>query len=136
MGEPAFKIKNIIEQNNIYVFSANFALYGDMSNRVMSILGDITPSLEIYSIDEAFMDFTGISGYLEFASRIKERVTKSTGIPISIGVAKTKTLAKIANHIAKKYSTNNVFVMTKNKEILKINSDIKQKKINLISNKH
>ena len=92
MGEPAFKIKSIIEQNDIYVFSTNFALYGDMSNRVMSILGEMMPSLEIYSIDEAFMDFRGISDSLKFASQIKEKVTKSTGIPISIGVAKTKTL--------------------------------------------
>ena len=120
MGEPAFKIKSIIEQNGIYVFSTNFALYGDMSNRVMSILGDMIPSTEIYSIDEAFMDFTGISNNLEFASQMREKVTKSTGIPISIGVAETKTLAKIANHVAKKYSKNDVFVMTNNDDITKI----------------
>ncbi len=120
MGEPAFKIKNIIEQNSVYVFSTNFALYGDMSNRVMSILGGIVPSFEIYSIDEAFIDFSWVSNYHKFACQIKEKVSKSTGIPISIGVAKTKVLAKIANHIAKRYSTNNVFVMTKNKEITKM----------------
>ena len=136
MGEPAFKIKSIIEQNDIYVFSTNFALYGDMSNRVMSILEEMMPSLEIYSIDEAFMDFRGISDSLKFASQIKEKVTKSTGIPISIGVAKTKTLAKIANHIAKKYSTNNVFVMTRNEEILKILKKFPISKIWGIGNSH
>ena len=102
MGEPAFKRKDVFEKNKINIFSTNFALYGDMSNRVMSILGDMIPSTEIYSIDEAFMDFTGISNNLEFASRMREKVTKSTGIPISIGVAETKTLAKIANHVAAK----------------------------------
>ena len=60
MGEPVFKIKNIIDQNKVYVFSTNFALYGDMSSRVMSLLNDMAPSLEIYSIDEAFLDFHGI----------------------------------------------------------------------------
>ena len=120
MGEPAFKIKDIIEKNNIYVFSTNFALYGDMSNRVMSILRDTIPSIEIYSIDEAFMDFTGISDTHNLASQMKEKVAKSTGIPISIGVAQTKTLAKIANHIAKKYSENDVFTMTNDNDIKKI----------------
>lgn len=136
MGEPAFKIKNIIEQNSVYVFSTNFALYGDMSNRVMSILGNIVPSFEIYSIDEAFMDFSWISNYHKFACQIKEKVSKSTGIPISIGVAKTKVLAKIANHIAKRYSTNNVFVMTKNKEIFKILKKLPVSKLWGIGNSH
>ena len=102
MGEPAFKIKDIIIKHRVYVFSTNFALYGDMSSRVMSILRDESPLTEIYSIDEAFMDFSTISNYSKLAYKIKEKVSISTGIPVSFGVAKTKTLAKVANHIAKK----------------------------------
>ena len=114
MGEPVFKIRNIIDQNKVYIFSTNFALYGDMSNRVMSLLNDMVPSLEVYSIDEAFLDFDGIRDYSQLAYDIKTKVQKSTGIPISIGVAKTKTLAKIANYIAKKNSKNNIFIINEN----------------------
>ena len=119
MGEPAFKIKDIIEKNKVYVFSTNFALYGDMSSRVMSILRDEVPSIEIYSIDEAFMDLSSISNYSDITSKIKIKVSKSTGIPVSFGVAKTKTLAKIANHIAKKHTDSNVFIMHETEKILK-----------------
>ena len=114
MGEPVFKIKNIIDQNKVYVFSTNFALYGDMSSRVMSLLNDMVPSLEIYSIDEAFLDFDGIRHCDQLVYDIKAKVQKSTGIPISIGVGKTKTLAKISNYIAKKYCKNNVFIIEEN----------------------
>ena len=114
MGEPVFKIRNIVDQNKVYIFSTNFALYGDMSNRVMSLLNDMVPSLEVYSIDEAFLDFDGIRDYSQLAYDIKTKVQKSTGIPISIGVAKTKTLAKIANYIAKKNSKNNIFIINEN----------------------
>ena len=120
MGEPAFKIRSLIEQNGVYVFSTNFALYGDMSNRIMSLLSDMVPSFEVYSIDEAFLDFKGISDYSELALHIKKIITKSTGIPLSIGVAKTKTLAKIANFIAKKYSKDNIFLMIDNSNVLEI----------------
>ena len=119
MGEPAFKIKDIIIKHRVYVFSTNFALYGDMSSRVMSILKDESPLTEIYSIDEAFMDFSTISDYAKLAYKIKEKVSISTGIPVSFGVAKTKTLAKVANHIAKKYTTDNIFVMNDSIKILK-----------------
>ena len=119
MGEPAFKIKDIIEKNKIYVFSTNFALYGDMSSRVMSILRDELPSIEIYSIDEAFMDLSSISNYSDITFKIKSKVSKSTGIPVSFGVAKTKTLAKIANYIAKKHTDSNVFIMHETEKILK-----------------
>ena len=114
MGEPVFKIKNIIDQNKVYVYSTNFALYGDMSSRVMSLLNDMAPSLEIYSIDEAFLDFDGIRHCDQLVYDIKAKVQKSTGIPISIGVGKTKTLAKISNYIAKKYCKNNVFIIEEN----------------------
>ncbi len=120
MGEPVFKIKDIILKQHVYVFSTNFALYGDMSSRVMSILRSESPSIEIYSIDEAFMDFSSISNYSEVAYKIKEKVSNSTGIPVSFGLAKTKTLAKVANHIAKKYTTDNIFIMDENNlDILK-----------------
>ena len=102
MGVPVFKVKDIIENNNVYVFSTNFALYGDMSSRVMSLLTDMAPETEIYSIDEAFMNFTGVRDSVDLASTMKSVVVKCTGIPISIGIAKTKTLAKVANYFAKK----------------------------------
>tara|TARA_Y100001954_G_scaffold232559_2_gene284073 strand:+ start:514 stop:1761 length:1248 start_codon:yes stop_codon:yes gene_type:complete len=119
MGEPVFKIKDIIIKHKVYVFSTNFALYGDMSSRVMSILRDKSPITEIYSIDEAFMDFSSISNYSSLAYDIKEKVSKSTGIPVSFGVAKTKTLAKVANHIAKKHADDNIFIMNDSDDILK-----------------
>ena len=103
MGEPAFKIKNIIYKNNIRTFSTNFALYGDMSNRVMNIISSFGCDMEIYSIDEVFIDLSAFkeSDLLTFSSKIKTRIKKWTGIPVSIGIAKTKTLAKAANYIAK-----------------------------------
>ena len=103
MGEPAFQIKDILEKKKVHVFSANFALYGNMSARVMNVLSEFTPDLEIYSIDEAFLDITGIkeNDFDLYAHKIKNTVLQWTGIPVSIGIARTKTLAKIANHIAK-----------------------------------
>ena len=109
MGEPVFKARKIIEGNNVNVFSTNFALYGDMSNRVMSMLADAAPEIEIYSIDEAFLKFEGFKNYdLEsYSQNIKDIVLKWTGIPISIGIAPTKTLAKVSNRIAKKFPKKN-----------------------------
>ena len=111
MGEPAFKIKQKIAQYNVNVFSTNFTLYGDLSKRVMNILREESKDIEIYSIDEAFMDFTDIGGYEEKAILLRAKVKQWTGIPISIGIAETKVLAKIANHIAKKHRVNGVFVL-------------------------
>ena len=111
MGEPAFKIKEIIRKNKVHVFSTNFMFYGDMSNRVMSILKQESSAIEIYSIDEAFMDMSEIGGVEEKAILLRAQVKQWTGIPISIGLAHTKVLAKIANHIAKKYRKNGVFVL-------------------------
>jgi DNA polymerase V len=104
MGEPAFKMKELIGKNNVHVFSANFALYGDISERVMNVLSGFTPEIEIYSIDEAFLDLSGVpeEELLAFGHKIKNTVLQWTGIPVSIGIAHTKTLAKVANHIAKK----------------------------------
>ena len=123
MGEPVFKARKIIEDNNVNVFSTNFALYGDMSNRVMSMLADAAPEIEIYSIDEAFIDFTGINNPSFFAGELKNDIRKSTGIPVSIGIGPTKTLAKIANHIAKKKTDSGIFCLD---SPVKINQILKE----------
>lgn len=104
MGQPYFECKKLVEKFNIAVFSSNFALYGDFSGRVMSILEGFTPNLEIYSVDEAFMDFhtIAVKEIIPYAQTIRKTIKKWTGIPVSIGIGPTKTLAKIANRIAKK----------------------------------
>jgi len=114
MAAPLFKIKEAILKHKIQVFSSNFSLYGDMSNRVMSILAEHTPNLDIYSIDEAFLNFTHLVGDCEErAANIRTQVKQYTGIPASIGVAATKTLAKAANKLAKKNaSTDGVLDLT------------------------
>ena len=104
MGAPAFKYEELFKKNDVKVFSSNFPLYGDMSSRVMSILSKFTPNIEVYSIDEAFLKFEGFNCDLEsYCNEIKNTVLKWTGIPISIGLAPTKALAKVANRIAKKF---------------------------------
>jgi len=104
MGEPYFKVKKIVKKNNVKVFSSNYSLYGDISRRVMKTLKQFSPKIEIYSIDEAFLDLSSIKDkdLLEYGSRIRKTILKWTGIPTSIGIATTKTLSKITNHIAKK----------------------------------
>lgn len=106
MGAPAFKFKDLMESGEVHVFSSNFALYGDMSNRVMTILGTFCPNMEIYSIDEAFLDFSGFELHdLEaIGIEMRKRVLQWTGIPVSVGFAPTKALAKVANRIAKKFT--------------------------------
>jgi len=115
MGAPAFKFKSLFKENEVYVFSTNFVLYGDMSTRVMSILAEMAPEIEIYSIDEAFLRFTGFDFFdLEkYGKEIERRVYKSTGIPVSIGFASTKALAKVATRVAKKFpkQTKGVYVI-------------------------
>jgi len=115
MGAPAFEFIKTFEQHNIHVFSSNYALYGDMSSRVMKLLSEFTPEIEIYSIDEAFLKFSGFDFYSleEIGKEMKHKVTKGTGIPISIGIAPTKALSKVANRIAKKFSerTNGIYCM-------------------------
>jgi DNA polymerase V len=101
-GSPYFKIdKDIL--NKLSVFSSNYSLYGDISHRVMNILSDYSPEMEIYSIDEAFLDITGMDiERTDYAKNIRSKVMKDTGIPVSVGIARTKTLSKLANHLAKK----------------------------------
>lgn len=114
MGAPIFKCQDIVKQHDVKVFSANFVLYGDMSNRVMSVLSNFTPNLEIYSIDEAFLSLSGFEHLdLEaYAQKIRGDVKKQTGIPVSIGVAPTKTLSKVANHYAKDHpESSGVFTL-------------------------
>jgi DNA polymerase V len=105
MGAPAFEYENLFKKHQVHVFSANFALYGDMSNRVMTILSEYSPEMEIYSIDECFLKLKGFDLFnlQEYGEQMRYKVTKWTGIPISVGIAPTKALSKIANRIAKKY---------------------------------
>ena len=104
MGEPYFKEKDIIVKNNVQVFSSNYSLYGDISRRVMRTLKRFNSGIEVYSIDEAFLDLSNFSDdeIEEVGKEIRATVLQWTGIPTSIGIAKTKTLSKVANHIAKK----------------------------------
>ena len=104
MGEPYFKAKDIMLKNNVYVFSSNYSLYGDLSRRVMRILKRFNSELEIYSIDEAFLDLSNFpdNEIEDIGKEIRSIVLQWTGIPTSIGIAKTKTLSKVANLIAKK----------------------------------
>ena len=109
MGEPAFKLKNLIEKYNISVFSTNFALYGDLSKRVMNVMRNEVNQMEVYSIDEAFLDFSDYATK-ERGVALKEKVRQWTGIPVSVGIAHTKVLSKVASHIAKKHTRSGVFM--------------------------
>lgn len=102
MGAPAYQWEHVFRKHGVAVFSSNYALYGDLSGRVMSILADTAPRVEVYSIDEAFLDLTGVADPLALCRELRERVGKHTGIPVSIGLARTKTLAKLAARRAKK----------------------------------
>lgn len=103
MGIPAYQIKNLVSSHGVAVFSSNYTLYGDMSGRVMSMLAELSPEIEVYSIDEAFVNLDGIRDLESIGKKMVSGVTRGTGIPVSLGVAPTKTLAKIANKFAKKY---------------------------------
>ncbi len=104
MGAPYFKIKDICKRNNVAVFSTNFVLYNNISDRVMGILERESPEIEVYSVDEAFLDLTGIEDLSVFGQRVRSRILKDVGIPTCVGIAPTKVLAKVANNIAKKSS--------------------------------
>jgi len=104
MGEPWFKMKDVAQKHGIIALSSNYSLYGDMSARVMSILSDFSPNQEIYSIDECFLDLDGFdpNTLMDYGQKIRQTVRQGTGIPVCVGMADTKTLAKLANHCAKK----------------------------------
>lgn len=104
MGDPYFKIKDLIRRHGIATFSSNFALYGDMSDRVMNIIESACPVVEVYSIDESFADLTGMPEPLEHIGHaLRAEILKKTGIPVGVGIAETKTLAKLANAAAKRW---------------------------------
>ncbi len=106
MGAAAFKYKEIFAANNVQVFSANFPLYADLSSRVMKTIAELVPNMEIYSIDEAFYKFDAVTNtfHIKQAKKIRNAIMKGVGIPVSIGIASTKTLSKAANEVAKKNS--------------------------------
>lgn len=115
MAAPIFKWENFCKANNITVLSSNYPLYGDMSERVMSILHQFTPDVEIYSIDEAFLEFKGFDehNFSLYGNEIRKRILKWTGIPTSVGIAPTKALSKVANKIARKFPkvTDGIYVI-------------------------
>ncbi|PXW85007.1 DNA polymerase V [Nitrosomonas sp. Nm84] len=104
MGQPWFQLQDLARKHGIIAYSSNYALYADMSNRVMSILGMFSPEQEIYSIDECFLDLTGFKrhSHTGYGQKIRKRIKQWTGLPVCVGIGSTKTLAKLANHIAKK----------------------------------
>ena len=106
MGVPWFKVQNLARHHKIIVFSSNYTLYADMSNRVMQIISEFAPNQEVYSIDECFLDLTGFKhfGLADYGQRIRSTINILVGLPVCVGVGASKTLAKLANHIAKKCS--------------------------------
>ena len=127
MGAPLHLYKTLIKQNNIFTYSSNYTLYGDMSSRVMSVLNYFIPNIEIYSIDEAFLNLKNfnIQSLQDEMFKIRERIYQWTGIPVSIGIGPTKTLAKLANKIAKKNSSNGVYILTVSTQLTHILSNMK-----------
>jgi len=123
MGAPAFEYKKLFNDNDVFVFSSNYALYGDMSSRVMNILATYSPEIEVYSIDEAFLKFKGFELFnlQQLGIDMQRKVTKGTGIPVSIGFAPTKALAKVANKIAKKFPdrTQSVYIIDSEEKRIK-----------------
>jgi len=126
MGQPYFKVEKIVKRNNVKIYSTNFALYGDISRRVMKTLKQFSPQMEVYSIDEAFLDLSSVKNenLLEHAYKIRKTILKWTGIPTSIGIATTKTLSKAANYIAKKEKSG-VVDLINSKQVDSLLSEIK-----------
>ncbi len=117
MGVPFFKCQELLKRQKVAVYSANFPLYGDLSGRVMQTASEFTPELEVYSIDEAFLHLDNVGGPYDYVKSVREAIRQNTGMPVSMGVAATKTLAKAANYIAKKHTTNGVFCLQDQKTI-------------------
>lgn len=125
MGTPAFEIEHVLKQHHIAVFSSNYTLYGSLSNRVMSVLHGLCPSVEVYSIDEAFLGLHQMYqlNYQDFAAQVKSAVWQA-GIPVSVGIAPTKTLAKMANrHSKKTKGGTGIFVMDTHEKIVEVLSN-------------
>ena len=121
MGEPYFKVKELVKKNNVYIFSSNYALYGDLSRRVMKTLKSFSEKIEIYSIDEAFVDLSHIQEkeIENYGKEIRERILRWTGIPTSVGISNTKTLSKVANNLAKKNKSGVIYLKDNIDEYLK-----------------
>ena len=117
MGIPYFKVRDELEKNKVNILSSNFKLYRDMSNRVMTILEDLCGEIEIYSIDEAFIDMSREKNPYLFSENLQQNILKYTGIPVSVGISKTKTLAKAANHISKTVLKIPVFSLLDSEDI-------------------
>tara|TARA_B110000259_G_scaffold48543_1_gene56731 strand:+ start:2350 stop:3603 length:1254 start_codon:yes stop_codon:yes gene_type:complete len=130
MGAPIFKYRKLLNTHNVQILSSNYSLYGDMSSRVMSILKQFTPDIQVYSIDESFLKLDGFENYdlTNYGVIIKDRILKWTGIPTCVGIAPTKALSKVANKIARKYpvETNGVYVIDSE---IKITNALKWTKI-------
>lgn len=123
MGQPLFQIRDLVNRENVKVCSSNYQLYGDMSQRVMMTLKQRVPAIEIYSIDEAFLQLDGypIGELKEFGEQLARTVKRNTGIPVSIGISHTKTLAKVASKLCKKYpKLNNACLMQRDEDIRKV----------------
>jgi len=131
-GEPYFKCKELLKDHGVHVFSSNYPLYGDLSDRVMQVLQEFVPNVELYSIDESFIDLTDFQ-HLDieaYCQKIKDTVEKWTGIPVSIGVGSTRTLAKVANTIAKKDpKCNNVFYIDSEEKATEVLTNLSLDKI-------
>jgi DNA polymerase V len=107
MAVPVFKIQDEIKRHGIQVFSSNYTLYGDISSRVMQTLEQFSPHVEVYSIDEAFLDLSGIDSLNDYGQTIRSTVLQHVGVPVCVGIAPTKTLSKLANYAAKKFKATN-----------------------------
>lgn len=112
MAQPYFQVKDLCDKHNVAVFSANFSLYTNISHRVMMVLSELAPVVEVYSVDEAFLDLTGVRDVEKHAAFIKQEVFKRVGIPVSVGLGSSKTLAKVANHWAKDHPQDTQGVMS------------------------
>lgn len=104
MGDPLFKLKHLVRQRRLVVFSSNYELYADLSRRMMNSIATLVPRIEVYSIDECFADLSGMTALLQLGYDIRARVLQWTGIPTCVGIAPTKTLAKFCNHLAKRHA--------------------------------
>ena len=102
MGAPLHQLSKVIQKHGVRVFSSNYTLYGDISRRVVEVYQEFSPTVEIYSIDECFMDFSGFKDREAYARKMRQAVLRKIGVPVRVGIAPSKTLAKCANNIAKK----------------------------------
>ncbi len=125
MGAPEFKVRDMLKEHKVHVFSSNYPLYGDLSERVMKILGQFTPHIEVYSIDEAFLNFDGVpipnDDFTAYGTEIKSRIRQWLSIPVCVGIAPTKALSKVANKIARKFpgETGGVYVIDSDEKRIK-----------------